>query len=248
MYPVIKIGNLELYTYTILMIVGICLGLLVVFLKLYKKEPLLEGKTIKFIICLFVGSIYTFLGAFLFDGLFHTIQKGTLSFGGITYLGGVVIGFPMTIISFRLLITKDFKKAISLFSLLIPGIILAHAIGRVGCFFGGCCYGAITDSWIGVKFPKLNYKVIPTQLIEAGFELLLFILMTIFDKKIKGHQLEMYLIIYAIFRFIIEFYRGDSRGITGLSLSPGQLLSIVCLICGMAIIIYKKRSSNEIRN
>ena len=86
-----------------------------------------------------------------------------------------------------------------------------------------------------------SFPVLPTQLFEAGFELLLFLIMIIFIKKLKGKNLSLYLIAYGIFRFFLEFYRGDDRGETGISLSPSQLMSLVLIICGVLVLLFQRK-------
>ena len=92
-------------------------------------------------------------------------------------------------------------------------------------------------------YPGVNGKslpVLPTQLFEALFELILFIVLIIYFKKIKQYYLSIYLIGYSSFRFILEFFRGDSRGSVNLSLSPSQIVAIIAIVAGVLIILYQK--------
>ena len=182
-----------------------------------------------------------YLGALFFDSLFHSIEEGELVFGGITWLGGVVTSFPITILLIHKFVPVAKGRALYTLSLFIPSIVLAHAFGRVGCFLAGCCYGKETTSALGVIFPGMTTPHLPTQLFEALFELLLFALMVAVKKKYKGHELEMYLYFYSIFRFILEFYRGDDRGSSGLFLSPAQFLDIICLASAILISLFYRQ-------
>ena len=115
-------------------------------------------------------------------------------------------------------------------------IIIAHAFGRVGCFFAGCCYGKETDSFLGVQFPNLPHPVHPTQLYEAVFLFLLFaICFILLMKKDFKHNLTVYLIAYGIFRFLIEFVRADNRGEFFPGISPSQFWSILMVVAGVAV-------------
>jgi len=124
--------------------------------------------------------------------------------------------------------------------LVIP---LGLAFGRIGCFFYGCCYGKPTTSSIGILFPRespaglLGVKVIPTQLISAIFLLLLFFLLLFLMKKKKfnGQILLAYAFFYGIFRFIIEFYRGDPRREV-FSLSTSGFISLILVI--LSVFLY----------
>src|SRR5437588_108523 len=104
-----------------------------------------------------------------------------------------------------------------------PGIALGHAIGRLGCFSAGCCWGKPTTSWIGVRFTEkasdltgvpIDAALVPTQLIEAFANLLIFIFLLWLTKrrKFEGQIIYAYLMIYAVVRFTIEFWRDDPRG------------------------------------
>ena len=154
-----------------------------------------------------IAGVACYIGAAFFDSLFHTIDSGEIGIYGITYLGGVVTGIPVAILLIHKIVPVSKGRALYTVSLLIPLVVIAHAFGRIGCFFGGCCYGRPTDSWIGITFPEgsdaasrypgvngRSLPVIPTMLIESVFEFILFGLMMITRKKIKGHELEIYLI------------------------------------------------------
>lgn len=122
---------------------------------------------------------------------------------------------------------------------------LNQAFGRVGCFLAGCCYGKETDSWFGVVFPQgslapAGVKLIPTQLIMAAGDLVIFlVLYYIFTKKrIKpGIVMGGYMILYSIGRFLIEFIRNDDeRGFVGV-LSTSQFIAIWILLASVLYVI-----------
>lgn len=102
---------------------------------------------------------------------------------------------------------------------------LGQAIGRVGCFFNGCCYGRETDSPLGVSL--LGVMRHPTQLYEAALDLLLAgaLWLTRKDPRPEGHLFRRYLVGYALIRFGMEFLRGDNSQ----TLGPLTLVQWVCL-------------------
>ncbi len=157
--------------------------------------------------------------------------------GGLSMYGGILASFfgGLWFIKRR---KKDFWK---IADLLAPFIMLGQAIGRIGCFLNGCCYGKHTDSCLGVKFPALAHKVHPTQLYEsAGSLLLFFILLYLKNRKhFKGQIFITYLLSYAALKFFIDFFRGDEE-IAFLRLSLSQLLSIGIFIAAL-ILYFKKR-------
>lgn len=246
MFPSFKIGSLVIEMYYVMIVIGVIIGLVISYFTVYKKEKLDKNTTISLIACFAFGGAFLYLGAFLFDSLFHSIEEGKFVYGGITWLGGVVVSFPLTILLIHFLVPKYKDNPIYIFSLILPSIVIAHGFGRIGCFFEGCCYGKVTTSFFGVKFPGLSEKVLPTQLFEAIFEFLLGILMIVFNKKIKGQHLTIYLLSYGVFRFILEFYRGDDRGSIKMGISPSQLLDIVIVIIGVILLIRYFKTKKDV--
>jgi phosphatidylglycerol:prolipoprotein diacylglycerol transferase len=154
-----------------------------------------------------------------------------------------VAAFPVLIYFFMKEERKNFLK---LLNMVIPGVALAHAIGRIGCFTAGCCYGKPTDSPLGVIFPRGYYADIvygqvpvhPTQLYEAAFLILLFFSLT-YLPKVKEHKFAAYLIGYGTFRAFLEtFFRGDDRGLL-FGIAPSLILSFAMTLAGIAILIFK---------
>lgn len=126
--------------------------------------------------------------------------------------------------------TANYSKT-TLFYLIAPCIPLFHAFGRIGCFLAGCCYGIRPHTPIEL-FGLIKFYQIPVQLIESFFEFCLFVLLLLIEYKYKHVQnlLSIYMIVYAIFRFGIEFFRGDIvRGIW-LGLSTAQWISIAIIL------------------
>lgn len=254
MYPIIDLGFIKIPSYSLMMFVGVVAYVVYLFVALKK-----EGKSQKVIDkSMFVSALaFAVMGitAFLFNSLFHSIEEGRLVLGGITWAGGVVGAFPAFVVLTHYLIKEERGKEIEFFSLIVPGIVLGHAFGRIGCFLGGCCFGQVTESWLGVVFPngslaeqlypntithEGSFPVLPTQLFEAGFEFLLFAVMLIFRKKWKYAHAEIYLFSYGIFRFGLEFLRGDDRGATGFVLSPSQLLCLLMVATAVLIVLFKR--------
>lgn len=121
---------------------------------------------------------------------------------------------------------------------LVPALPLFHAFGRVGCFLAGCCYGIPAPAgWLGVTFPASAVEapsgvpLLPVQLYEAAGCFLLFLLLEhLASRGWPGDRLlAVYLALYSVFRFLLEFLRGDAaRGFLG-PLSTSQVISLVVL-------------------
>ena len=138
-----------------------------------------------------------------------------------------------------------------------PGIALGHVIGRLGCLFAGCCFGRETGVPWAITFHNefahqnvgtpLNVPLHPTQLYEAGAELLILGLLLATERKgrpFPGRTFWMYMLVYGISRFIIEFYRGDSRGtidVLGLALSTSQFVSLLLVPLSLVMLVFLSR-------
>lgn len=253
MLPRIEIGIFKIPMFALMIWLGIMAFTLVTIYILEKKENTRKEVTNRILMVCAIG--FAALGGFalFFNSLFHSIEKGRLVIGGITWLGGVLGAFPTMVLGIHFLCPMVKGKALDYFDLIIPGFTLGHFFGRVGCFFGGCCYGGPTDSIFGVCFPAgsnaaakypgldgASLPVFPTQLFEAVFELIVFILMMSLYKKLRGRFLEVYCFGYSVFRFLAEFLRGDNRGSTGFALSPSQVMSIILLVIGILSLLYKQ--------
>ena len=137
-----------------------------------------------------------------------------------------------------------------------PGIALGHVIGRMGCFFAGCCFGRPTTVPWAVTFTSqyaaekvgtpINQALHPTQLYEAGAELLILGLLIAVERRgrpFAGRTFWGYMLLYGISRFIIEFYRGDTRGAIGM-FSTSQFLSLLIVPLSILMLIVLARRTS----
>lgn len=173
------------------------------------------------------GIISRFLALLYEFGEFMIVESIMQS--GIVYYGGL-IGYILCAKILCRLKRKNFGEISDVIALIIP---LFHFFGRIGCFYTGCCYGIMSNSALAipckVKGQELLEMRIPVQLYESCVEILLFVfIFALFIKKSRENKLlDIYLIVYSIWRFCIEFFRDDAvRGVYyGLSFS--QLISII---------------------
>ncbi len=125
-----------------------------------------------------------------------------------------------------------------------PFMALGHAIGRIGCFLNGCCYGKPTEDWCGLVFPGQSQAVMPTQLFEAaGLIAIFFVLRRMQRSSALERPWEIsgaYLIAYAMLRFALEFLRGDQTTWWG-GLTLQQLISVGVLAVGMVLVGVARR-------
>ncbi|GAB4275962.1 MAG: prolipoprotein diacylglyceryl transferase [Candidatus Rifleibacteriota bacterium] len=173
--------------------------------------------------------------------------------GGLVFYGGFLAACTTTIAFAR---WKKIKIAQILDSI-APSLALGHAIGRIGCFLNNCCYGAITN-WPRIYcLPNEQHDIYrhPTQLYESAFLFALAVFLQLrlhleynSSEKRRGKIALLYFSSYSFFRFLIEFIRGDDRGVffTPLHLSISQIISLALLIVSM--IFWKKfNDQNEVR-
>lgn len=171
------------------------------------------------------------------------IKNGFVFYGG--FLGGALGYF---------IYAKIYK--IPFFGLTdnaVQSLPLGHAFGRIGCFCAGCCYGRETDSFLGVIYKNpadphcpVGVKLLPTQLFESAFCVLLFFALMIIHRKFKnlkqGTLTVIYVLSYGTFRFLIEFLRGDEARRSFLALSTSQWISLLLIGFGVvySILLSKK--------
>lgn len=225
--------------------VMIAVGILACFLVLFycgKKKGLSEKFTDFVFYNAIAAILLGFVSAAVFQAFYDFIENPEAGFhvdkdGGITFIGGLIGGVAVFLIGYAIFRKKYTSKLIDLLPIAPCCILIAHAFGRVGCFFAGCCYGKVTDSFWGVKFPKLPNPVYPTMLYEAIFLFILFgITFYLVMKKNFRHNMSLYLICYGIFRFSIEYLRGDHRGELVAGISPSQFWSILMVVFGIGLI------------
>lgn len=188
-------------------------------------------------------------GAALFESVYEWIKYGTFEMVGLTFMGGLITGVVSFILGTLLFAKPPIKrKFFECASYIAPCIVAGHMFGRFGCFCAGCCYGKPTDGAFGVKFPNLvnrgayiatGGRAYPTQLFEALFlaVLLAVMLVLIFKFDFNKSLLPIYGISYAVFRFIVEFIRGDERGALIPGLTPSQFWSLLLAIVATALTI-----------
>ncbi len=150
-------------------------------------------------------------------------------FGGSVFYGGLIGAILVALFYIR----KNRLDRGAYSDIAAVSIPLFHTWGRLGCFLSGCCYGIEWEhgfTYTHSAVASANFVPrFPVQLVEAGLNLGLFLLLFRLLRKdrLKGHLLHLYLLIYPAYRFLLEFLRGDDyRGFL-FGLSTSQILSLV---------------------
>ncbi|HKN37277.1 MAG TPA: prolipoprotein diacylglyceryl transferase [Terriglobales bacterium] len=241
------IGHFSLPTYGFLVALGVLVGLWIS-VHNSRREEIDPEKAWNFgilvVLCGILGSKILYI---LVDLSYYTshpreiLSFGTLQAGGV-FSGGLIAA----LIAAAWYIRKNHLPALATCDAFAPGLALGHAIGRVGCFSAGCCWGKPTNHFWGVTFTSplaqqwvgtpLGQALEPTQLFEAAVELAnFFILMWLFKrKKFDGQVFGAYLFLYGFARYFLEFLRDDpGRGeVFGGMMTGTQLIAILLVIAG----------------
>ena len=253
MHPVLfEIGPATVYTYGVLLAAAYLLGLQ---LAIYRAKSRGLDQTrvldlgIYIIISALVGAklllLITDFRSFWGNprALIDLARSGGVFYGGLI-LAVIVALWYIRRIGLPLWTTCD---------VFAPGIALGHVVGRFGCFFAGCCYGKPTMVKWAITFTNpiaatnvgtpLNIPLHPTQLYEAGAEaLILAILLSTerLGRPYPGRTFWLYMLLYAISRYIIEMFRGDPRG-TVLMFSTSQFISVILAPLAVVMLVYLRR-------
>lgn len=248
MYPILfKIGPFTIYTYGTLVAIAFLIGLYLAKLQA-NKEGISTDKIIDLSIYVLVSGILGARILYIITDIkyyfSHPIDVFKIWEGGLVYYGG----FLTSLIVLLWYLNKKKLPVFKIIDIFVPSLVIGQAIGRLGCFFRGCCFGNYSKL-TGLVFPELkdNIPRIPTQLIESAFMFLLFFVLIFIRKKKKynGHLLFLYLVCYSIFRFTVEFFRGDFRGPFIFGLSVSQIISVLLFFLAFFLLRITKTSHDK---
>lgn len=240
---IFDIGFISIHGYGLMIGMGILCALITAGKRAKKRG--LDGD---FVYSLgFATLIFGFIGAKLLYCLveinaFFNEPMRIVSGSGFVVYGGIIGGILAAMVYCRSKRVNFFQY----FDLTVPSVALAQGFSRIGCFLAGCCYGRETDSPIGIVFHNSSFapngvKLIPTQLFSSTGDFLIAIILLFYAQKDRrtGKVGSLYLILYSVGRFIIEFFRNDYRGSVGI-LSTSQLISVIILAIGIVMFSSKE--------
>jgi phosphatidylglycerol---prolipoprotein diacylglyceryl transferase len=254
MYPrLFELGPLTLYTYGVLLAAAYLVGLKLAMVRA-KTQGLDANRVLDLGIYIIISAL---VGAklLLLVTDFRTFRADprellTLARSGGVFYGGLILAVSVALWYIR-------RVGLPLWTtcdVFAPGIALGHVVGRFGCFFAGCCYGKPTSMPWGITFTDpfaqtnvgtpLGVPLHPTQLYEAGAELLILGILLLTERKgrpFPGRTFWLYMLLYAISRFIIEFFRGDERG-TVFMFSTSQFISLLLAPLAVVMLVYLSRA------
>lgn len=253
MYPrLFEFGPVTVYTYGVLLAAAYLLGLRLA-MRRAQQRGLDHNRVLDLGIYIIIAAL---IGAklLLLVTDFRTFTSNpreliTLARSGGVFYGGLILAVGVALWYIRR-IGLPLWTTCDVFA---PGIALGHVVGRFGCFFAGCCFGKETHVPWAITFTDpfaaanvgtpLGVPLHPTQLYEAGAELLILIVLLATERKgrpFAGRTFWLYMILYGVSRFIIEFFRGDERGMVGI-FSTSQFISIVLVPVAIVMLFVLSR-------
>lgn len=258
MHPdLFKIGPLTIHTYGVFVAAGFLLGLGLA-VKQAKKEGIPSDRIVDLGFYVLLSALIGSRLLFVLINASHYIRNPLEIFkiweGGLVFYGGVLLAVPTVLWYVK-------KNALGLWStadLFAPSIAIGHALGRIGCFFAGCCYGRPSEGlpWAVIftdpnSLALIGIPLHPTQLYESLGEFVNFFILIILrrHKSFNGQLFMTYILLYSVLRFIVEFYRGDvGRGFITSQLSVSQGISILTFLISIAgLIILRRRKAKRIQ-
>jgi phosphatidylglycerol:prolipoprotein diacylglycerol transferase len=250
MHPILfEFGNWPVYSYGVLLAAAYLAALQLAVVRARRQG--LDGSRVMdlgiyLIIAALVGAKLMLIAV---DFDYFISQPGQLL--SLVRAGGVFYGGLITAVAVAFWLVRRYGLPLwTTADLFAPGIALGHVIGRFGCLLAGCCYGRPTDVPWAVTFTDpvaaanvgtpLGVPLHPTQVYDAGAELLIMIVLLATERKgrvFAGRTFWLYILLYGVSRFIVEIYRGDERG-NVMGLSTSQFISVVAVPLAIGMLLW----------
>lgn len=251
MHPVLlELGRLRIYSYGFMLALSFWIGI-VWAARRAKRAGIRSDRIYDLSVVLIVSAI---VGARLLYIAMHRREYGSfldviaLWQGGAVFYGGFLLALAGALIYLRKVNLSFFAVA----DICAPPIALGLGITRIGCFLSGCCFGAPTDSFLGVVFPAgcpagyhaPGIALHPTQLYESAYGFVIAALLLVLERRSKfsGFTFAFLCILYGVARAIndsFRYYEPDSRIYGAMALS--QVISALLAVTGIAVLVILSR-------
>ncbi|HLH02691.1 MAG TPA: prolipoprotein diacylglyceryl transferase [Bryobacteraceae bacterium] len=250
MFPkLISIGSFWIPTYGVLVALGFLAGLWIT-LRLAKRAGLPHEKITNLAVyCVIWGIVGAKLFMFLFNLGDYVRNPGQIFSMDTLQAAGVFHGgFLAAILFAAFYIRRERLPVLGTMDVFAPGIAIGQAIGRLGCFAAGCCWGRECDLPWGVRFRSdaaapvpLDKPLHPVQLYESAADLLIFwfLYRRAQQQHPAGRIIGLYMVLYSTARFIIEFYRVHEQSLVG-PFSLTQWIALGVFAAGLVILSRKR--------
>ncbi len=263
MHPeLFRIGPLVINSYGIMLALAFIVGLFIT-IRLGKKRGIQPDSIVDLAVVIMISAI---IGARLLYVLFHLDEfrgrwiytflpvqpDGTIGLGGLILLGGVIAAF----LAGGWFVWKKGLPFWKVADSVAPALAFGIFLGRIGCFLNGCCFGKACSLPWGVTFPENSpagyvfhgVRIHPTQLYSSLYGLLIFFILIFLERKHRfdGFLFGMFLILYGIARFTVDFYRYyESQMFIFAGMDFNQVVSIIMFLTGIGILYYRSRAETH---
>ena len=249
MHPdLFSIGPLTLHTYGLLIAIGFITGLIIA-IRTGKRQGIDPQQTMDLGFLLIIGGIIGSRIVYVLINFSYYMENPFDMFklwqGGLVFSGGLLAA----LIAGMFYIRRHGLNVLQVGDIWAPSIAIGQAIGRIGCYMAGCCYGKLTSVPWAVTFTNpgsiapLNIPLHPTQLYDSFSNFVIFIILLILGarKKYNGQVFLWFLIMHSTARLLIERFRGDDRGVLlGTGWTMTQFIAILILLSSIGAMFYFK--------
>ncbi len=252
MFPILfRLGPFTVYSYGFFVILGVAIGIVIM---VFRAKA--EGISLPFerLVDLFFYCILSAMigarGLYVLTHLEHFLKNPlaifNLSEGGLVFYGGLLLAAGVSLIYMRRHRLPIWRLA----DLVAPSISLGIALGKIGCFLAGCCYGKETSLPWAVVFrnpdslARLDTPLHPVQLYESIINLAIFFFLLVKHKTMtfEGGIFWLFIFLYSVSRFFTEMVRGDPRGsFLHSPLSVSQGIGLFLAFLSILMLFYLKR-------
>lgn len=241
MHPEIcTIGPLTIYSYGLMMAIAflVAVSLAVRQAKLEKINPeAIFNLCFWILIAGVAGARIFYVAQNIGHYLKNPLEIVMLQRGGLSWFGGLIL----SVFTGWVILKIKRLPMLVIFDLLAPFVALAQAIGRIGCFLNGCCYGK-TSAW-GIYFPVHDATLVPVQLYSTLLFILIFIGLRVIQLRPHktGQVFWSYLALSSVARFLLDFWRADNPPVLW-GLTIFQVLSAVVFLYAASRIFFLGRA------
>lgn len=260
MYPtLLKFGSFEITTFGLMMFLAfVAAGW--VLTRQFRRYGMSDDLASTMVMAAAIGGI---LGAKIYYAILYRSWAELFSRAGLVWYGGLIGGF----LGCSWVIMRARADYLSAADAAAPALAIGYALGRIGCFLVGDDYGAPTDGWWGIAFPKGSppttayslrefgvrvnpaipddavLRVHPTQLYESAAAFVMFIILMRVESRPhrKGRAFALFLILMGIERFLVEMVRAKDDRFLG-PFTVAQLISVILIVIGM--VMFSRRDPN----
>ncbi|MFA6636055.1 MAG: prolipoprotein diacylglyceryl transferase [Candidatus Omnitrophota bacterium] len=237
---IFSMGPITVYTYGFFVALGVAVSVIMA-VNQAGKEGVKASDMLDILTAIIIGALLGGRALFVVLNLGSYLSRPAaifdLSEGGMAFQGALILGLLFGA-------GLSAKRGISFWKIsdiLAPYLALAHSMGRIGCFFNGCCYGLPTNCYMSVTFPGESIQRIPVQLYSSAGLLGIFVILLRLRRKktFDGYLFAAYLMAYGIFRIFMDNFRGDELvRVYGFTLA--QVISAGIFIAGVVIYAFRK--------